>query len=180
MKTDYSLTTTLLMSASLIALTACEEPRVDASIFESVEQCMSDPLLSQAQCESSFKQAQSQHAAVAPKYATAKDCQSDFGAEKCEIAPYRTASGGSVFMPMMAGYMMGSMLGGRGSMMSQPLYRSNQGTKGFRTAENRGVGSTTGRTKVASSATNRPSFKTSTRSRGGFGSSSRRFGSSAT
>ena len=122
----------------------------------------------------------SQHAAVAPKYATAEDCQSDFGAEKCEIAPYRTASGGSVFMPMMAGYMMGSMLGGRGSMMSQPLYRSNQGTQGFRTAENRGVGSTTGRTKVASSATNRPSFKSSTRSRGGFGSSSRRFGSSAT
>ena len=34
-------------------------------------------------------------------------------------------------MPMMAGYMMGSMLGGRGSMMSQPLYRSNQGTQVF-------------------------------------------------
>ena len=77
MKTNYSLTTTLLMSASLIALTACEEPRVDASIFESVEQCMSDPLLSQTQCESSFKQAQSQHAAVAPKYATAQGGKAD-------------------------------------------------------------------------------------------------------
>ena len=180
MTNRYSLTTALLMSASLIALTACEEPKVDASIFESIEQCTNDPLFSKSQCESSFREAKSQHAAVAPKYTTARDCQADFGTGKCEPAPYRTASGGSVFMPMMAGYMMGSLLSGRGSMMSQPLYRSSQGTGGFRTAENRSVGSKIGRTKVASSTTRRPSFKSSTRSRGGFGSSSRRFGSGAT
>ncbi len=180
MKNAYFPIAVLLMSASMIALTACEEPKVEASIFESVKQCTSDPLLSEAQCKSSFKEAQNQHAAVAPKYATAEDCQADFGPENCETAPYKTASGGSVFMPMMAGYMMGSMLGGRSSMMSQPLYRSGQGTRGFRTAENRGVGSVTGRTKVASSVTSRPTFKSSTRSRGGFGSSGRRFGSGAT
>ena len=180
MKHPHYLITTLLTSASFFALTACEEPKVDASIFESIEQCMGDPLLTEAQCRSSFKEAQNQHAAVAPKYATAEDCQADFGATKCEPAPFKTMSGGSVFMPMMAGYMMGSMLGGRGSMMSQPLYRSSQGAQGFRTAENRGVGSTTGRTKVASSATSRPTFKNSTLSRGGFGSSGRRFGSGAT
>ena len=132
MKKPHYLVTTLLTSASLFALTACEEPKVDASIFESIEQCMGDPLLTEAQCRSSFKEAQNQHAAVAPKYATAEDCQADFGAEKCEPAPYKTTSGGSVFMPMMAGYMMGSMLGGRGTMMSQPLYRSSQGARGFR------------------------------------------------
>ena len=180
MKNRYSLVTATLMSVSLIALTACEEPKVDASIFESIEQCMGDPLLTEAQCKSSFKAARNQHAAVAPKYANVEDCQADFGAEKCEPAPYQTTSGGSVFMPMMAGYMMGSLLGGRGSMMSQPLYRSSQGAKGFRTAENRSVGSTIGRTKVAGSATGRPTFKSSTRSRGGFGSSGRRFGSGAT
>ena len=31
------------------------------------------------------------------------DCEADFGAEKCELAPQRTTSGGSVFMPLMAG-----------------------------------------------------------------------------
>ena len=180
MNNSYYLVSALLMSASIIALTACEEPKVDASIFESIEQCMNDPLLTEAQCKSSFNEARSQHVAVAPKYATAEDCQADFGAQKCEHAPYKTTSGGSVFMPMMAGYMMGSVLGARRSMMPQPLYRSSTGVPGFRTAENRSVGSITGRTKVASSATGRPTFKSSTRSRGGFGSSARRFGSSAT
>lgn len=180
MKSRSSVTTALLMSVSLIALAACEEPKVDASIYNSVEQCKRDPLNTSDQCESSFKEAQSQHAAVAPKYATAEDCQADFGAAKCEVAPYKTSSGGSVFMPLMAGYMMGSLLGGRRSMMSQPLYRSAQSPNNFRTAENRTVGSKTGLTKVASSATSRPTFKSSTRSRGGFGSSGRRFGSGAT
>ncbi|HJO56851.1 MAG TPA: DUF1190 domain-containing protein [Nitrospinaceae bacterium] len=180
MKSRSSVSTVLMMSASLVALTACEEPKVDASIFKSVEQCKSDPLTTSDQCESRFKEAQSQHVAVAPKYASEADCQADFGVGKCEVAPYKTSSGGSVFMPLMMGYMMGSMIGGRGSMMSQPLYRAAQSPNSFRTAENRNVGSKTGRTKVASSATSRPTFKSSTRSRGGFGSSGRRFGSGAT
>jgi uncharacterized protein YgiB involved in biofilm formation len=180
MKFGRSSSIAFMMSVSLVALTACEEPKVDASIFKNLDQCKKDPLVSSDDCESSFKEARSQHASVAPKYASKADCQADFGEAKCEQAPYRTSSGGSVFMPMMMGYMMGSMLGGRRSMMSQPLYRSAQSPSSFRTADNRNVGSATGRTRVASSATNRPSFKSSTRSRGGFGSSGGRFGSAAT
>lgn len=180
MKRWSSVSTVLMMSASLIALSACEEPQVDASIYESLEQCKGDPLLTDGQCETSFNEARTQHAAVAPKYTSAADCQADFGADKCEEAPYKTSSGGSVFMPLMMGYMMGSMMGGRGSMGSQPLYRSAQSPNNFRTAENQNVGSKTGGTKVARSATSRPTFKSSTRSRGGFGSSARRFGSAAT
>jgi uncharacterized protein YgiB involved in biofilm formation len=171
----------LLMGASLFALTACEEPKVDAAIFESVQQCISNGDASPQQCEQNFKEAKSQHAAVAPKYASQADCQADFGAGKCEVAPsYRTSTGGSVFMPLMAGYMMGSMLGGRHSMAPQPLYRSASSPGTFRTADNRSAGTATGRTQVARSATSRPSVKTATRSRGGFGSSGRRFGSGAT
>ena len=180
MKAWSTKTAVLMMSVSLIALTACEEPKVDASIYESIDQCTRDPLNTSDQCEASFKEASSQHAAVAPKYSSKKDCQLDFGQGKCEKAPYKTSSGGSVFMPLMMGYMMGSMMGGRSSMMSQPLYRSAQNPNNFRTAENQNVGSKTGKTKVARSTTSRPTFKSSTRSRGGFGSSARRFGSAAT
>jgi uncharacterized protein YgiB involved in biofilm formation len=176
MKSWSSRSAALMMSVSLIALTACEEPKVDASIYESIGQCKSDPHNTADQCEGSFKEASSQHAAVAPKYSSAEDCQADFGQGKCEEAPYKTSSGGSVFMPLMMGYMMGR----RNSMMSQPLYRSAKSPNSFRTAENQNVGSKTGGTKVARSATSRPSFKNSTRSRGGFGSSARRFGSAAT
>ena len=175
-----SIGVSLVVSASLISLTACDEPKVDASVFKSLEQCKKDPMMRASQCETSFKEARNQHAAVAPKYTSQADCQADFGKGKCEPAPYGTSTGGSVFMPMMMGYMMGSMLGGRTSMMSQPLYRSAKNPGTFRTADNRSVGSKTGKTSVARSATSRPSFKSSTISRGGFGSSGRRFGSAAT
>jgi uncharacterized protein YgiB involved in biofilm formation len=170
----------LLMGVSLFALTACEEPKVEAAIFENIQQCISNGDATPAQCEQNFREAKSQHAAVAPKYASEADCQADFGADKCEQAPYRSSTGGSIFMPLMAGYMMGSMLGGRRSMAPQPLYRSASSPNSFRTADNRSVGNTTGRTQVARSATSRPSVKSATRSRGGFGSSGRRFGSGAT
>ena len=180
MKRLNSISIALLMGVSLIALSACEEPTVEAAVFDSLQQCINDPSVPREQCEQNYKEASSQHAAVAPKYSSESDCQADFGVGKCEQAPYRTSSGGSVFMPLMMGYMMGSMIGGRRSMMSQPLYRSAKSPNFFRTADNRSVGSATGRTRVARSATSRPSFKSSTISRGGFGSTGRRFGSAAT
>ena len=94
---------TLVMGVSLFALAACEEPKVEAAIFENIQQCISNGDANPEQCERNFREAKSQHAAVAPKYANEADCQADFGAGKCEKAPYRTAGGGSVFMPLMAG-----------------------------------------------------------------------------
>ncbi len=171
---------TLAMGVSLFALAACEEPKVEAALYETVQQCIDNGSATPEQCEANFKEAQSQHVAVSPKYASREDCQADFGAGKCERSPFQTTTGGSVFMPLMAGYMMGSFLGGRRSMAPQPLYRAASSPSTFRTADNRSAGATTGRTQVARSATTRPSVKTATRSRGGFGSAGRRFGSGAT
>jgi len=180
MKRWYSIKSVLLMGASVIALSACEEAKVNAAVYDSLQQCIDDPATTRERCEKNYKEARGQHAAVAPKYSSAVDCQADFGAGRCEQAPYRSSNGGSIFMPMMMGYMMGSLIGGRRSMGSQPLYRSAKNSKVFRTANNRAVGSTTGRTQVARSATRRPSFKSSTIRRGGFGASGRRFGSAST
>jgi len=180
MKRRNSIRGALLVGVSVIALSACEEAKVDALVFDSLEQCVADPSMTRARCEKTYKEARSQHAAVAPKYSSQADCQADFGVGRCEQAPYRTSSGGSIFMPLMMGYMMGSLIGGRGSIVSQPLYRSAKNPKAFRTADNRAVASTTGRTQVARSAARRPSFKSSTIRRGGFGASARRFGSAST
>lgn len=180
MKRWNSISVALLAGASVIALAACEEPTVDAAVFENVQQCLANPDMDPDQCRQGFSAARNQHSAVAPKYSSEQDCQADFGQDRCEEAPYRTSSGGSVFMPLMMGYMMGSMIGGRGSVASQPLYRSAGDAKSFRTADNRKIGSATGRTRVARSAASRPSVKSSTLSRGGFGASGRRFGSAAT
>ena len=165
-----------MMGASAIALSACEEAQVDASVFETLEQCINDPVISESQCRTEFAAAKEQHVKVSPKYTSQADCEADFGAAQCEQAPYRTQSGGSVFMPLMMGYMMGSMMSGRGGVASQPLYRSTDDPKNFRTADNKKVGAKTGATKVARSATRTPSIKTSTVSRGGFGARARSTG----
>ncbi len=180
MKRWSSISIAMLTSVSVIALSACEEPTVDAAVFEGLQECLNNPDMDPDQCRDSFSAARSQHASVAPKYSSKEDCQADFGAERCEEAPYRTSGGGSVFMPLMMGYMMGSMIGGRSGIAAQPLYRSAGDSKSFRTADNKNVGSKTGRTKVARSAASRPSVKSSTMSRGGFGKSGGRFGSAAT
>ena len=154
------------MGSGLLLMAACEEAKVDTALFESVKQCSSLGF-SEQECVANFQQAQQTHIAAAPKYVSRSDCEADFGAEKCEVAPQRTTSGGSVFMPMMAGYMMGSMLSGGGR--GQPLYRSKSDAGNFRTADNKSVGSKVGRAQVGQSATRTPAAKTRTTSRGGFG-----------
>src|SRR3546814_781309 len=92
---------------------------------------------SESACETAIAAATREHLQSAPRYATLADCEAEFGT--CESAaaaasdtpPTQTpgpdqqtaqSSMGSFFMPLMAGYMMGQMMGGRGAM-AQPLYR---------------------------------------------------------
>jgi len=157
------------MGTGLLLVAACEEAKVDSALFESVKQCTGLGF-SEQECAANYQQAQQTHIAAAPKYTSQADCEADFGAEKCEIAPQRTTTGGSVFMPLMAGYLMGSMLSGGGR--GQPLYRG-AGSTNFRTADNKAVGNTIGRAQVAQSATKTPAAKTRTTSRGGFGKNAR-------
>ena len=59
MKSRSSFALGLMMSVSLIALSGCDEPKVDASIYSSVDQCKRDPLVKSDDCERSFKEAKS-------------------------------------------------------------------------------------------------------------------------
>jgi uncharacterized protein YgiB involved in biofilm formation len=170
----------VMMGAGTVVLTACEEPQVDVSVFENVEQCVDQPGASRAACEEAFGIAEAQHAAVAPKYADREACEADFGPEQCQQAPQEAQGGGSFFMPLMMGYMMGSMMSGRGAAATQPLYRSADDPNTFRTADNRSVGSTTGRTTVSRAAAAPPTAKSYTVSRGGFGERARAIGPAST
>ncbi len=171
----------VMMGAGAIALTACEERQVDVGVFEDVEQCVNEPGASRAACEEAFAVAQEQHAAVAPKYADQQSCEADFGAGQCEPAPQQAqGGGGSFFMPLMMGYMMGSMMSGRGGVAPQPLYRSADDARNFRTADNRSVGPAAGRTTVSRTAAAAPTAKTQTVARGGFGDRARAVGPSST
>ena len=75
-------------------------------------------------------------------------------------------------MPLMAGYLMGSMMGG-GRTAGQPLYKSANDRSTFRTGDNKAVANSVGRTQVAQSTTRPATTKTRTISRGGFGAGAR-------
>ena len=158
------------MGAGLLLVAGCEEAKVDTAIFEDARQCEANGISAEA-CQADLARAREAHVQVAPKYTSQADCEADFGAAQCEVAPQKTTSGGSVFMPLMVGYMMGSMLNGNRVGAAQPLYKSRDDRANFRTADNRSVGATTGRTQVSRSAAAAPSVKTRTASRGGFGAS---------
>jgi len=159
------------MGTGLLLAAGCDEAKVDTALFESIQQCTSLGF-AQQECEANYRKAEQMHVDVAPKYSSRTDCETDFGAEKCEPAPQRTSTGGSVFMPLMAGYMMGNLLSG--GARTQPLYRSAGDSSNFRTADNKKLGSAVGRTQVATSAAQTPAAKTRTVSRGGFGANARR------
>ena len=80
-------------------------------------------------------------------------------------------------MPLMVGYMLGRTMGA-GAVHPQPLYRSKNDPKSFRTADNKKVGAKTGLLKVPKSTTTRPGRKLYTVSRGGFGAGGRSYGTS--
>ena len=129
--------------------------------------------LTKEQCNAAAKKAREQHPKVAPKYQSVADCEADFGAGKCEQAPYRTNSGSMVWMPLLVGYMMASRMGAAGQFGSQPLYRSKDDPGRFRTANNRPIPGRTGIVTVPGSATRPPANKMYTVQRGGFGASAR-------
>lgn len=164
--------TLIAMGTSLLALTACDDP-VDVAVFEDTIQCAQAVGLTSEECEAKYEKATVAHQRVAPKYAKIEDCEADFGGDECEESQYRTRSGSSIFMPVMAGYMIGRAIGGGATVAPQPLYRSADDRGNFRTADNRRVGGTTGFTRVASRAARSPSVKTSTVGRGGFGANAR-------
>ncbi len=165
----------MTMGASALALTACGEADKEVGVFKTVQQCIDSGVYSKSLCEQAAAKAKADHPKVAPKYRSVADCEADFGAGKCENAPYRTSTGGSVWMPLLVGYMMGR---GGGFGATQPLYRSKNDPGRFRTADNRPIPGKTGRVKVPAAATKPPTSKLFTVRRGGFGAGGRTYGAS--
>lgn len=153
-----------LIGVTALTLVACAEAEDEVLAYESVQACIAAGQQDEAVCRSEFAKAEKLHAEVAPRYARANQCYSDFGYNRC----YR--SSGSMWLPFMMGYMLAPR-GGAGYISSQPLYRSSAYPNRYYTASNRQIGavSANGRTQVATSKVRRPAARTRTVARGGFG-----------
>lgn len=110
---------------ALVSMVGCDEkPPPAPPVFGSVEQCMlaGNP---KADCDAAAAKVASDHLASAPRYTDPKSCEAMHGAGNCE--PRRSSSGlGDVFMPAMAGFMLGQALSG-GFGAPQPIYRDPRG-----------------------------------------------------
>jgi uncharacterized protein YgiB involved in biofilm formation len=175
-----------LAGSAVLALAACEEEKTDAAAFPDLASCVAEAksgnlFFTEQDCQTQFAAAEQTHLETAPRYDSKQLCEQEHGAGNCEGDPtaQNQSGGGSIFMPMLMGYMIGSMLGGGRGVMSQPMVRTAQG--GFATpdgkqtfASNRGTGRVAGSTftKAPSTIGKAPMSASQVNQRGGFGGSS--------
>ena len=163
----------LLMGVAGVAWTLTDtEAPAEVAVYDAPEQCAADGIYSGEQCEAEFAKAKTEHANVAPRYNSNRDCFNDFGYNQCQRV---SNGGGSFWMPFMMGYMLAPRPG-VGSVATQPLYRSTDDPSRYRTASNQAVNGTKGLSKVSATATKPPRMRTKTVARGGFGSRAARSG----
>lgn len=172
-----------ILGATAFALAGCQEEQVDAAAYPDLQSCTdaanSKGLFSPQDCEASFAQAEALHVEAAPRYDSLAVCEEQHGQGACGSEAAATGGSGSIFLPLMAGYLIGNMLGGRAGMAaSQPLYKTADGkyTNAARSStfsSNTGAGKmgTSQFTRPAATAGKPPMTRSTAASRGGFGKS---------
>ncbi|WHI47775.1 DUF1190 domain-containing protein [Microbulbifer sp. EKSA008] len=152
------------VAAALVGCSSDEEVKV----VSSVDDCVANTQLDEAQCEAAYQRAVEEAERTGPKYSRLSQCEAEFGS--CQ----ETSSG--VWMPLMAGFMVGSMLNDRDRHYNYGYYNPVYRYSGSRyrdklmTADG-GIIGDYGRSsyKVDKSATAPKPKVTKTVSRGGFG-----------
>lgn len=171
-----------LLGAAAFGLSACKEQETDARAFPDVQSCKAaarenDFFFSEADCDTAFAEAQATHLETAPRYESLELCEAEHGAGACGGDPAVQAQGGGgfSFLPLLAGYMLGSMLGGGRGVMSQPLVKTGEGR--FATPGGTAISSNTASGKLSTNAFTKapatigkpPMTRADVASRGGFG-----------
>ena len=172
----------VLAGTATLALAACEDDRVDAQSFPDLESCVAASKenglwFTEDDCRKNFAAAEQEHLETAPRYESKELCEKEHGAGQCEGDPTAQNSGGGFsFMPLLVGYMMGSMLSRGGGIFSQPMVRTASGgystPKGDQTfASNRGTGKVAASTfqRAPSTIGKPPMTAAQVSQRGGFG-----------
>ncbi|NBC98329.1 DUF1190 family protein [Atlantibacter hermannii] len=128
------LTPVALAVSAVFMLAGCEKSDETVSLYQNADDCSTANPGKSAECTTAYNNALKEAERTAPKYATREDCVAEFGENQCQQAPAQAGmtgenqaqahSGGSFWMPLMAGYMMGRMMGGGAGFAQQPLFTS--------------------------------------------------------
>ncbi len=171
-----------ILGAAAFTLAGCGEEEVDAAAYPDLKTCTDAAerggMFSVQECETAFSEAETLHVESAPRYDSLAVCEEQHGEGSCGTEAAATDGGsGSIFMPLLTGYLIGSMLSGRSGLSAgQPLYKTADGkfTNAARTSTFSG---NSGATKMSTSQFVRPTptigkapmTKATASSRGGFG-----------
>lgn len=180
---SYRVAPVALAISAVFMLAGCEQADETVSLYKNADDCStSNPSMSE-QCTTAYNNALKEAEKTAPKYATREDCVAEFGEAQCTQAPAQAGmaaesqSSGSMWMPLMAGYMMGRMMGG-GGYAQQPLFTSKNAASPangkFVDASGKSYGPATagGRSMTVPKTAMAPKpAMTNTITRGGFGES---------
>ena len=173
-----------ILGAAAFTLAGCREEQVDAQAFPDLQSCTDAAtrggMFSVDDCRASFAEAEALHVEAAPRYDSVAVCEEQHGVGACgtETAANPQGGSGSIFMPLLAGYLIGNMLGGRSGMAgAQPLYKTPDGkftnaarTSAFSTNSGAAKMNTSQFTRPTATAGKPPMTRATAASRGGFGS----------
>ena len=109
----------VLLGGAAVTLAACSDdaPPNDAQFFSDAQACSA--VYDAQTCDQAIAETQRISDEQAPRYTRKEECEAEFGVGNCETR--QTAGGGSIFMPLLMGYMMGNMLSS--NRYNQPVYR---------------------------------------------------------
>jgi uncharacterized protein YgiB involved in biofilm formation len=177
----YRLAPLALAVGAVFVLAGCEKSDQNVTLYQNSDDCSRANPSMREQCSAAYHNALQQAEKTAPKFASRADCVAEFGEDQCTQAPAQAGmaagsqAGGSFWMPLMAGYMMGRMM--NGGYSQQPLFTSrapgSPANGKFVDASGRNYGpATAGRTmNVPKTAMAPKPATTHTVTRGGFGES---------
>lgn len=129
---SYRLAPVALAVSAVFMLSACEQNDETVSLYTNADECSQANPSQSEQCKVAYNNAVKEAEKTAPKYASREECVAEFGEQQCTQTPAQAgvgqaqaqdSSSGSFWMPLMAGYMMGRLMGGS-SAPSQPLFTS--------------------------------------------------------
>ncbi|ALB69443.1 DUF1190 family protein [Cronobacter muytjensii] len=163
-------------------LAGCEKSDETVQLYQNADDCAAANPGKSAECTTSYNNALKEAERTAPKYATREDCVAEFGEDQCQQVSntntsQATQQTGSMWMPLMAGYMMGRLMGGGMGFAQQPLFSSRNPASPaygkYTDASGRNYGAAQpGRTMTVPKSAMAPKpATTSTITRGGFGDS---------
>ncbi|MCJ8313352.1 MAG: DUF1190 domain-containing protein [Saccharospirillaceae bacterium] len=159
----------LAIAGASLFLASCGGGKEEAYVANTAEDCAENTELTLDQCEIAYKQALVESAKTAPRYNSRNSCEQDFGSSQC----YRSNSSG-FFIPLMAGYLIGNLMGGNNY---NPVYGYSGSNSGLRNnyvlSDGTSIGSRNNKYVHVNKSDVRKSKPkaTTTVSRGGFGSS---------